>query len=301
MTLRIGTSEAGGTFHSQALAIADLFNRSHPSGEQCVVTPNLVSLDDVNRFDRGELEFALMASNWIGRAKDGAPPFTRSIALRMVAPANAGPMVFVTCADSPIKTIRDFTGKRIALGPRGSGMAQHTEVIFKILGISLDSFTPVYLGFPEGAEALIAGEVDAQFQRPIPNRVMTELSERADVRVVAYAGGDLDKIIAEVPFYREVSMEKGSFRGVTEHVPQVAVVNVIVTHEKIPENAVYDIAKTIVENLDMLPELCSLFKGLKELFEPLRSQGRGVFEFGGVPLHPGAIRAYEETGWVKIR
>ncbi len=299
MTLRIGTSEAGGTFHTQALAIADLFNKSHPDGEKCVVTTNLVNLDDVNRLGRGELEFAFMASNWIGRARDGAPPFARRIALRMVAPANAGPMFFVTLADSPIKTIGDFTGKRIALGPKGSGMAQHTEVIFKILGISFDSFTPVYLGFPEVAEALIAGEIDAQFQRPIPNQVMTDLSERADVRVVPYGAWQLEKIISEVPFYRKVTMEKGTFRGVAEDVPQVAVVNVIVTHETVPEETVYQMAKTIAGNLDILPRLNPLFKGLKDLFEPLRSQGPGAFEFGGVPLHPAASRAYREAGWVK--
>ena len=33
MTLRIGTSEAGGTFHTQALAIAGLFNKGRPDGE----------------------------------------------------------------------------------------------------------------------------------------------------------------------------------------------------------------------------------------------------------------------------
>ena len=299
MTLRIGTSEAGGTFHTQALAVAALFNETRPDGEKCIVTTNLVSLDDLNRLDRGELEFAFMASNWIGRAKDGAPPFARRIALRMVAPANAGPMFFVVRASSPIKTVRDFAGKRIALGPRASGMAQHSEVIFKVLGISFDSFTPVYLGFPEGAEALITGQVDAQWQRPIPNRVMTELSERADVRVVPYATGDLEKIVSQVPFYRRVTIEKGAFRGVTEDIPQVSVVNVIVTHENISEQAVYEMATTIAENLDTLPERNPLFKGLRDLFEPLRSVGPGAFEFGGVPLHSGATRAYRETGWLK--
>ena len=299
MTLRIGTSEAGGTFHTQALAVADLFNETRPESEKCLVTTNLVSLDDLNRLDRGELEFAFMASNWIGRAKDGAPPFAGSIALRMVAPANAGPMFFVVRDSSPIKTVRDFVGKRIAIGPRGSGMAQHSEVIFKVLGISFDSFTPVYLGFPEGAEALITGQVDAQWQRPIPNRVMTELSERADVRVVSYPTEDLDKIVSEVPFYRRVTIEKGAFRGVTKDIPQVAVLNVIVTHENTSEQAVYEMAKTIAENLDTLPERNPLFKGLRDLFEPLRSLGSGAFEFGGVPLHSGAIRAYREAGWLR--
>ena len=297
--LRIGTSEAGGTFYTQALAVAELFNETHTDDEKCIVTTNLVSLDDLNRLDRGELEFAFMASNWLGLAKDGAPPFSRSIALRMVAPANAGPMFFVVRDSSPIKTVRDFAGKRIAIGPRGSGMAQHGEVLFKILGISFDSFTPVYLGFPEGAEALITGQVDAQWQRPIPNRVMTELSERSDVRVVPYATGDLEKIVSEVPFYRTVTIEKGAFRGVTGDIPQLAVVNVIVTHENISEQAVYEMAKTIAENLGTLPERNPLFKGLRNLFEPLRSLGPSAFEFGGVPLHSGATRAYREAGWLK--
>ena len=43
-----------------------------------------------------------------------------------------------------------------------------------------------------------------------------------------------------------------------------------------------------------------LFKGLKDLFEPLRTRGAAAFEFGGVPLHPGAIRAYREVRLVEL-
>jgi TRAP-type uncharacterized transport system substrate-binding protein len=57
-------------------------------------------------------------------------------------------------------------------------------------------------------------------------------------------------------------------------------------------------AKAIADNLDTLPNMNPLFKGLKSLFEPLRIQGRPAFEFGGVPLHPGAVRAYREAGWL---
>jgi TRAP transporter TAXI family solute receptor len=237
-----------------------------------------------------------MASNWIGRARDATPPFTRKIALRMVAPANAGPMFFVKLARSPIQTIADFTGKRIAIGTKGSGMEQHVHTIFGVLGISFDSFTLVHMGFDEGADALIAGDIDAQFQPPIPNRVMTDLSQRADIRVVPYAPGQLEKLLAAVPFYRKVTMEKGVFRGVVENITQPAVVNVLITHERISENIVHDMAKAIAENLDTLPQMNPLFKGLKDLFEPLRTRGITALEFGGVPLHPGAIRAYRESG-----
>jgi len=299
MTLRIGTSEAGGTFHSQGTAIAEVFNRARPDAEKCVVDPTQASIDNANRLERGEIEFGFMASNWIGRARDGRAPFTRAIALRMVAPANAGPIFFVTLTHGPIETLRDITGKRVALGPRGSGMVEHAQTIFNVLGVSFASLTPVYLSFAEGAEALIAGVVDAQLQCPIPNQVMTDLSERADVRVVPYAPGQLDRILSEVPFYRRIEIKKGAFRGVVEDVPQAAVVNVLVTHERVREEVVRDMARIITENLDALPGMNPLFKGLRDLFEPLRSGGAAAFEIGGVPLHPGALLAYRAAGWLK--
>ncbi|MPZ77337.1 MAG: TAXI family TRAP transporter solute-binding subunit [Deltaproteobacteria bacterium] len=298
MALRMGTSERGGTFYTQGAAFTELFNRGRPDADQCVVQTTDASIHNAEQLDRGELEFGFMASNWIGRAKNASPPFTRKIELRMVAPANAGPMFFIKRADSPIQSVADFQGKRVAIGTMGSGMEQHVHTIFAVLGISFDSFTPVNMGFAEGADALIAGEIDAQFQPPIPNRVMTDLSRRADVRVVPYAAGQIEKILAQVPFYRSVTMEKNDFRGVVDDVEQIAVVNVLVTHQRISESIVHDMAKAIAEHLDTLPGMNPLFNGLRALFEPLRTEGAAAFEFGGVAIHPGAARAYKEAGWL---
>jgi TRAP transporter TAXI family solute receptor len=299
MAIRIGTSEYGGTFYTQGQAIAELFNRGRAGAEQLVVTTTDASIHNAEQLDRGELEFGFMASNWIGRAKNAVAPFTRSIDLRMVAPANAGPMCFVKLASSPIQSVADFKGKRIAIGTKGSGMEQHIHTIFGVLGISFDSFTPVHLGFAEGADALIGGQIDVQFHPPIPNKVLTDLSQRADIRVVPFAPGQLDKVMAQVPFYRPVVMEKNVFRGVAEDVTQVGVINVLVTHERIADTIVHNMAAAIAGNLDTLPQMNPLFKGLRNLFEPLRIQGAAAFEFGGVALHPGAQKAYQESGWIK--
>lgn len=298
MAIRMGTSEHGGTFYTQGQAIAELFNRGRAEVDKCMVQTSDASIHNAEQLDRGELEFGFMASNWIGRAKDATPPFKNRIALRMVAPANAGPMFFVRLANSTVRSVADFTGRRIAIGPKGSGMEQHARTLFAVLGIPFDSFAPVHMTFADGADALVGGEIDAQFHPPIPNKVMTDLSQRAEVRVLPYAPGQLEKILAEVPFYRGVTMEKGAFRGVTEDSAQLAVINVLVTHERVAENVVYDMAKAIADNLDTLPQMNPLFKGLKNLFEPLRATGAAAFEFGGVAVHPGAIKAYREAGWL---
>jgi uncharacterized protein len=298
MTIRIGTSEHGGTFYTQGTAFAELFNRGRAGADLCVVQTTDASIHNAEKLDRSELEFGFMASNWIGRALNAEAPFSQKIEVRMVAPANAGPMFFVTLAGSAIRTIADFRGRRIAIGPRGSGMEQHCRVIFGVLDLSFDSFTPVHASFAEGAEALIAGQIDAQFQPPVPNSVMTDLSQRAEVRVVPYAPGQLERVLDEIPYYRAVTMEKGMVRGVTDDTAQLAVVNVLVTHKNVSEPTVHDMAKAIANNLDRLPQMNPLFKGLKTLFEPLRTQGTAAFEFGGVPIHPGAVRAYKAMGWI---
>jgi len=298
MAIRIGTSEYGGTFYTQGQAIAELFNRA-AGVDRCVVQTSDASIHNAEQLDRGELEFGFMASNWVGRAKNATAPFTKPIAVRMVAPANAGPMCFVKLATSPLRSVADLQGKRIAIGTKGSGMEQHIHTIFDILEIPFDSFTPVYMGFAEGADALVAGAIDVQFHPPIPNKVLTDLSRRADIRVVPFGPDQLEKVLARVPFYRPVVVEKNVFRGVVDDVTQIGVVNVLVTHETIPEQVVYEMAKAIAGNLDALPEMNPLFKGLKDLFEPLRSKGAAALEFGGVALHPGAIRAYREGGWLR--
>ncbi|HEX7233136.1 MAG TPA: TAXI family TRAP transporter solute-binding subunit, partial [Candidatus Binatia bacterium] len=257
------------------------------------------SSHNAEQLDRGELEFGFMASNWIGRAKNGTAPFSKKISIRMVAPANAGPMCFVKLAGTPIESVADFTGKRIAIGAKGSGMEQHIRTIFGILGLSFENFTPVYKGFAEGANALVAGDIDVQFHPPIPNKVLTDLSQRADIRVIPFASGQMEKLLAQVPFYRPVVVRKNAFRGVMQDITQVGVINVIVTHERVDQSAVHDMARAVADNLDKLPEMNPLFRGLKELFEPLHSEGASAFEFGGVALHPGAVQAYREAGWLK--
>ena len=299
MVLRIGTSEYGGTFFTQGTALAELFNRGRSENDRCEVKTTDASIHNAEQLDRGELEFGFMASNWIGRAKNGTAPFTKKISLRMVAPANAGPMCLVKLAGTPIESVADFSGKRIAIGAKGSGMEQHIRTIFGILGLSFENFTPVYMGFAEGADALVAGDVDVQFHPPIPNKVLSDLSQRADIRVIPFASGQMEKLLAQVPFYRAVVVRKNAFRGVREDTTQVGVINVIVTHERVDQSAVRDMARAIGDNLDKLPEVNPLFRGLKDLFEPLRTEGAAAFEFGGVSLHPGALQAYREAGWLK--
>ena len=296
MSLRIGTAEANSTFLSQGQALKTVLERNGALAPVDVSISGTASVENANRLADDDIDFGFMASNWIGRAKNGDAPFAQKIDLRMVAPMNAGPLFFIARADSDLRTVTDMRGRRLVVGPQQSGMAQHARVILGALGITFSNFVPVYLDFASGADALVRGEVDAQLQCPIPNAVMTALAKRVPVRILPYGAGDLEKVLGAVPFYRRTIMRQGAILGLGEDVAQAAVVNVLVTHARVPDGKVRDVASAIFAARDELPRLNALFAGIGELFEPLRAGGVRAFEFGGVALHAGAVAAYRTMG-----
>ena len=296
MVVRIGTAERDSTFLSQGNALRTVLERDAALAPVDVSVSGDASVENANRLDAGEIEFGFMASNWIGRAKNGESPFAGPIDLAMVAPMNAGPLFFVVRAESPVRSLSDLRGRRVAVGPRTSGMVQHAHGIFGALGMSFSELTPVYLDFAAGAEALAAGEIDAQLQCPIPNPVMTGLAQRIAVRVLSYQRDELERVMQAVPFYRRTVMRKGAIRGLDAALPQIAVVNVLVSHRRVSEATVCAAVEAIVANSDELGRINPLFLGMSELLQPLRSQGGTALEFGGVPLHAGALHAYRKAG-----
>jgi hypothetical protein len=296
MTIRIGTAERDSTFLSQGHALKTVLEREPALAPVDVSVSAHASVENANRLQADEIDFGFMASNWIGRARSGEMPFTQAIDLRMVAPMNAGPLFFITRADSALRTVLDVRGRRLVVGPEKSGMTQHARTMLGTFGVSFTDFTPLYLDFSAGAEAVERGDADAQLQCPIPNKVMTALAARCDVRVLPYGAGELDALLRAVPFYRCTVMRKGAIRGLDADVAQAAVVNVLVTHARVAEAKVQAVTSAILAARDELPRLNALFNGLGELFVPLRSDGVRALEFGGVALHPGAIAAYRAAG-----
>ncbi len=299
MGVRIGTAESGSTFLGQGEALKIVLDRNPALRPVAISISATASVENANRLAADDIDFGFMAANWIGRAKRGEPPFAREIDLRMVAPMNAGPLFFVVRRDSALHTIADLRSRRVAVGAERSGMAQHARVMLTALGLNLSDIVPLYLDFAAGADALVRGEADAQLQCPIPNKVMSALAERIAVRVLPYAPGALEKLLATVPFYRRTVMRAGAIRGLDCDVAQAAVVNVLATHARVAEDAVRRVASAIFAAREELPRLNALFDGLHELFEPLRSDGAGALEFGGVALHQGARAAYRAAGLLR--
>ncbi len=293
--MKIGTAEPNSTFLTQGLALATVFEKAGLRPIE-VLEARSASIENAESLAKGDIDYGFMAANWIGRALRGEAPFTVPTQLRMVAPMNLGPMFFITPAGSEVTTVEGLRGKRVSVGPATSGTAQHARCIFTALGMSFDDITPLYLDFASGAEALRSGEIDAQLQCPIPNRTMNALDASFDLRVLDFAEGGLEKVLAAYPVYGCAIMRKGQLRGLHADSRQPGVRNVLVTHARQPAAEVDAVVRAIVGGAQELERLNALFTGISELWLPLRTKGESALSFEGVPLHEGARRAYQGLG-----
>jgi len=294
--ISIGTNIVGSTFFEQGNVIADTF-KTHGVFEQIhVLNTDVTRQEGAGRLLTGDIEFGLCASNWVPRLAEGAPPFSRSYDVRMVAPLNVGAPSFVVREDSEINTFNDIFGKRVAVGPRDGGMTQHMKLILQALGYSFDDIDPVYVEFDKGTEGLLTGDVDVMWQVPVPNHIMTGIEKRLRVRVVEYGPGQLSSILQAVPLYRHAIIEKDLIKGLKSDTEQIGVLNVIITNADVATETVFQFVSAYIEAAEELGNKLEVFRKLKSLIEEIEGRGPQVFEPGGVQFHPGAWAAYKQAG-----
>ena len=92
--------------------------------------------------------------------------------------------------------------------------------------------------------------------------------------------------------YKPLAMPADTFKNQTQSIRAVGFPTVLITNNELPEPVAYTITRTILDNKDALVRGHA---GLAE-FEPKTSWRP---EEVGLPLHPGAERAYREKGWMR--
>ena len=115
-----------------------------------------------------------------------------------------------------------------------------------------------------------------------------DLASSLKIRVVAVP----KEVVAKVgsPAYVPAVIPANTYSGQTEDVATAAIPNFLITHAKVPDELVYQMAKTMYGNLDTLYAAHNAVRAVK-----LEGATVGM----PLPLHPGAERFYREAGVLK--
>lgn len=192
--------------------------------------------------------------------------------------------------NSGIKFFEDFKGKSIAIGPPGSGTLVTNERILDAYGYSKADVGAKELGFNESAEYLRDGHVDAAlYTTGLPYGPIVDISMTKPIDIIGLNDAAIKKLTNKYPFYVPTIVPAGTYKGVGDF-KTVSVKMLLITTTDMDEELVYQVTKSLYENLDSMKASHATATQIK-----LENGTAGI----PIPLHPGAERYYREMGIVK--
>ncbi|MGX9355169.1 TAXI family TRAP transporter solute-binding subunit [Roseobacteraceae bacterium S113] len=291
--ISIGTGGVTGVYYPTGGAICRLVNKSRKEhGIRCAVESTGGSVYNINTIKAGELEFGVAQSDWQYHAFNGTSKFSDNPFpnIRAVMSVHPEPFTLIVRGDSGISSFEELAGKRVNVGNPGSGQRATMEVVMDAFGIGMDdlALATEYKG-SEMAKQLCDGNIDAMiYTIGHPAAAIKEATTTCDARLVSVTGDAIDKLVADNPFYRVATIPGGMYKGTDGDTTTFGVGATFVTSADVPEDTVYVVAKSVMENIED-------FKGLHPAFANL-DPAQMVKDGLSAPLHDGAARAYKELG-----
>ena len=285
----IFTGGTGGVYFPVGLKLAEMLSKYAGDVLAAEARTSGASVANVNALAQGDANVAFVQNDIAYYAYNGLYMFDKNkVDLRGVISLYPETVQVVILADSPIRSIYDLAGKKVAVGATGSGTAINAEQILKAAGV-WDKVEKVYASFADAANLLKLRQIDAAFVTAgYPTAAIVELSTTTPVRLVSVPDEVYNKLLGEgYKFYVRIVVPKGTYNGMDSDVKTVAVMAMIVARPDVPDDVIYTVLKTIFDNLGE-------FRGAHSRVADLSLEK--ALEGMSIPLHPGAVKFYQEKG-----
>jgi TRAP transporter TAXI family solute receptor len=293
----IGTAGVTGVYYPAGGAICRLVNRGRKEhGIRCTVESTGGSINNLESIRKGDLELGVVQSDLLYHAFKGDEIFSDVGAdskLRLLFSLHSEPFTVVARKDAKINSFDDLKGKRVYMGPPGSGMRATMDELLQNKGWNSKSFASIVdLKSSDQAQALCAGKIDAMvYAGGHPNGTIQQITSLCPTRLVDVSGAEIDKMIAEHPFYTHAIIPGGMYVGNTKDVKTFGMRAELVTSEEMDEETAYLFVKAVFDNLDN-------FKTLHPVFATLDAK-QMVRANEVVPFHPGALKYFKEKDLIE--
>ncbi|MEO3388151.1 TAXI family TRAP transporter solute-binding subunit [Mesorhizobium sp. CAU 1741] len=284
----IGSSSSSSSHYGYYVAVSQIIN-DNVEGVSATVVETGATMDNLRRLQRDQIDMGLVTTNvaydaWSGQGEfEGQPYKMLTLWVYSSAPQNV-----VVREDAGLATLSDLAGQRINPGITGSATEKTTEAVFAQLGIE-----------PEWVRGSTGDVVDSIKDDRAVGYVKSGAGERLDA-------SSLD--IATLTPITLLSLDDEQAKSVADGFPNLAVIEIgegaagdgypayrtwafgtaTVAHPEMSDDMAYAITKAAVEDETVQ---ASAFASLKGSQLPAMTMSLATS-----PLHPGAIRYFEEIG-----
>ncbi|MFY0663333.1 MAG: TAXI family TRAP transporter solute-binding subunit [Natronospirillum sp.] len=289
-TLSIATGGTGGVYYPIGGGIAELIGQ-HISGYNGAVEVTGASVENMGLIHREDSDLAIALADTVFQAYNGEGQFDgRPLDVVALASIYPNAVQIVTLANSGITSLDDLRGKRVSVGAPGSGTELNARALLESNGLSYDDMTVQRLNFNETADALRDGDIDAGFWSVgPPTSSILSLATQRDIRMVSLTTTQIRNAQAVEPVFAPYVLRAGMYEGVTRPTQSVSIPNVLVVNPAMSDDLAYQLTKLLFEEVEFLRSI-----------HPAANDTTVDFSLTStpIPMHPGALRYYEEIGAV---
>jgi uncharacterized protein len=302
LNLPFATLDTGSAWYVYGATMAELLRKSLPAGTNIDVKPRSGGVGNPRLVAKNETPLGLaftVTNRW---AHEGKEAYTEKLEnIRgLVGGLDTYYLVAVASKKLGVSSVREIRDKKLPVKiytqPIGALGEFAGRQLLRAIGTSYPDIkalggSTTHVGYNVIVDAFKDGRADVLLAVITPKH--PSVSEIANEGNVVFLGLDAETTKALQPLgYVSATMPANTFKGQPEPVVTVGFPTVLITNKELPEAVAYTVTKTLIENKDALVRGHA---GLSEFDPKTAWQPDKV----GIPLHPGAEKAYREKGWMK--
>ncbi|MFL1379803.1 MULTISPECIES: TAXI family TRAP transporter solute-binding subunit [unclassified Nocardiopsis] len=290
--LSIATGGTAGVYYPIGGALSGIIG-DNLDGQSGSVEATGASVENIRLIGSGSAHLAIVQGDAADQAATGTADFEgdqiETYSLAVLYPNVFHAVTLDSIAESKgLECFSDVIGTRYSVGDVGSGNEATTKQVFESLEIAGTDVEIDQLGYAETSTALQNGQLDAgSWVVGEGHAGITELGTTDDLHIIPMCDEERSAIVSGYGGYTEHVIDAGTYPGVDEDVPTIAVWNALVVSGSFNEEQAYQITKAMFENVQAVLDV---YAPAEEYLVP-----EGILN-SPVPVHPGALRYYEEAG-----
>lgn len=290
--LSVATGGVTGVYYAAGGALCRLLNKDRARHNlRCTIESTGGSVFNVSALRTGDFEIAVLQSDVAYNAYNGEgqfeEPFTEMRSLFSIHPE---PLTVLVNKNSEVHSFADLEGKRFNIGNPGSGSRASMDLLLDAMELDTSFFgQATELRPDEHGQALCDHEIDGLFYGVgHPSTNIQEPTTTCGAQLVPLEGAAVDRLVADLPYYAKAVIPGGTYPENPDDVVTYGPLATFVTTSAVPNEAVYQLVKSVFENFDDFKRMHPALEHLKK--EDMVSAGLTA------PLHPGAERYFKEAG-----
>lgn len=289
---RMGTSSAGSTYYVIANGLGELMHKH--ANINVTVEPIGGSYANIFTMVADKIDYAITNSGAAFDARNAIHPFTERAAIGMVAQGQTSLRFILVRKKSNIKTLSDLNGK-IIIGARPAlpEMGELSKALIKAANLT-DLRIVSTKDTRESLRHIYSGTVDGII---IPGGLrlpaVVQLFREEVVEPLYLDAATVDKMKAQLPAYMFTqTIPAGHFDGQQRDMPVFGLNTYLVASSDTSEEQVYQVTRTLFENLEEFGALHS---------EAKQWTIKNTLSDPRIPFHPGAVRYFREKNlWTPV-